>query len=237
MHLGVNIDHVATLREARKTVEPDPVMAALECAKSGADSIVCHLRKDRRHLQDSDLYALKERLDRPLNMEMSVDPDIVDIACDVLPDQATLVPENRREVTTEGGLDAAGNIDKVRKVVERLSGRGIRVSLFLDPVEEQISAALTAGASIVELHTGRYAERFLEHGDTGPELRALERAARTALDKGLTIAAGHGLTYRNVVPVTRIKGITELNIGHSIIARSVFRGISGSVSRMKELIG
>lgn len=237
MNLGVNIDHVATLREARKTVEPDPVMAALECVKSGADSIVCHLRKDRRHLQDRDLYALKQRLDRPLNMEMSMDPDIVDIACDVLPDQVTLVPENRREITTEGGVDVAGNIAKVRKLAERLSGRGIRVSLFIDPVEEQICAASEAGASIVELHTGRYAELFLEKGDVDRELRALARAVRSALDKGLIVAAGHGLTYRNVGPFAEIEGITELNIGHSIIARSVFRGINEAVSRMKELIG
>ncbi|MBD3296020.1 MAG: pyridoxine 5'-phosphate synthase [Candidatus Omnitrophica bacterium] len=237
MKLGVNIDHVATLREARQTIEPDPVMAALESVKAGADSIVCHLRKDRRHLQDSDLYALKQRLDSPLNMEMSVDPDIVDIACDVLPDQVTLVPENRSEVTTEGGLDAAANVDKVRKVVERLSGRGIRVSLFLDPEEDQISAGCEAGASIVELHTGRYAERFTHDGDVDAELRALARATHFGMDKGLTVAAGHGLTYRNVGPVTEIEGLTELNIGHSIIARSVFRGINEAVSKMKELIG
>ncbi|MFH1877955.1 MAG: pyridoxine 5'-phosphate synthase [Candidatus Omnitrophota bacterium] len=234
--LGVNIDHVATLREARKTFEPSPVEALFECEKAGCDAIVCHLRKDRRHINDRDLDLIKNAVTTKLNMEMSVDPEIVDIACAVAPDQATLVPENRREITTEGGLDVAGNLDIVKSVVRRLTSAGIEVSLFIDPVADQIKASKDAGVNIIELHTGRYAEEFNSDGEYEKELAALRKMAEFAVGEGFTVCAGHGLTYANVVPVARIEGMYELNIGHSIIAKSVFTGIFEAVCLMKDLI-
>ena len=237
MNLGVNIDHVATVREARKTFEPDPVQAAKECEKAGCDGIVCHLRKDRRHINDADLEALREAVSTRLNMEMSVDPEIVDIACGRRPDQATLVPENRQEITTEGGLDVAGNFDKVREVVGRLVSSGIQVSLFIDPEEEQLEASVESGAKIIEFHTGRYAEEYNRGGEHEKELDTLREMTLSALKKGLVVCAGHGLNYRNVVPVARIEGMHELNIGHSIISRAVFVGVGRAVREMRELIG
>ncbi|HPN72909.1 MAG TPA: pyridoxine 5'-phosphate synthase [Candidatus Omnitrophota bacterium] len=234
--LGVNIDHVATLREARKTVEPDPVRAAIECVEAGCDSIVCHLRKDRRHIQDEDLFMIKRAINAPLNMEMSVDSEIVDIACLLRPQQATIVPENRREITTEGGLDVACNLKKIREVAGRLKDSGIRASLFIDPELKQLEASVSAGVKMVEFHTGRYAEGFLTGMAAEKELEEIKNMTARALEMGLIVAAGHGLTYGNVAAVAHISGIYELNIGHSIISNSVFWGIKEAVRRMKELI-
>ena len=234
--LGVNIDHVATVREARKTFEPDPVSAAIQCEEAGCDGIVCHLRKDRRHINEKDLRALKDKVRTKLNMEMSVDPEIVDIAIQVKPDQATLVPENRQEVTTEGGLDCVSNFARVSEVVTDLAGAGIEVSLFIDPDRAQIVASKKSGAGIIEFHTGRYAEEFNAGGDYEKELNILKEMTAFAIEQGLTVCAGHGLTYQNVKPVACIEGMHELNIGHSVISRSVFVGIKEAVKEMKGLI-
>lgn len=234
--LGVNIDHVATVREARRTFEPDPVQAATESEKAGCDSIVCHLRKDRRHVQDDDLESLRKAVTTRLNQEMSVDPEIVDIACRIRPDQATIVPENRQEITTEGGLDVVSNLKRVRDVVDRLSKLNIEVSLFIDPEPEQVDAAADAGVPIIEFHTGRYAESFHAGSGHASELLKLKNMTEYASKKGLIVCAGHGLTYDNVSPVARIEGMHELNIGHSIISKAVFVGIGEAVRRMKELI-
>jgi pyridoxine 5-phosphate synthase len=234
--LGVNIDHVATVREARKTFEPDPVKAAQESEGAGCDGIVCHLRKDRRHINDSDLEQLKKAVSTRLNLEMSVDQEIVDIACRINPDQATLVPENRREITTEGGLDVIENFERIKNVVRQLSASGIEVSLFIDPEPEQVEASKNTGAGMIEFHTGRYAEEFNSGGDPEKELENLRKMTEFALKNGLIVCAGHGLNYQNVAPVARIPGMHELNIGHSIISRAVFTGISGAVEQMKELI-
>ncbi|MFC1570352.1 pyridoxine 5'-phosphate synthase [Candidatus Omnitrophota bacterium] len=234
--LGVNIDHVATVREARKTFEPDPVEAAEVCEKAGCDGIVCHLRKDRRHINDKDLEQIKEVVGTKLNLEMSVDPEIVDIACKAKPDQATLVPENRQEITTEGGLDVVGNLARIKEVVESLQKAGIEVSLFIDPEEDQVEASVEVGAGIIEFHTGKYAEEFASGGDHASELEVLKKMTEFGISRGLTVCAGHGLTYENVVPVARISGMHELNIGHSIISKSVFTGLGEAVRMMKELI-
>jgi len=234
--LGVNIDHIATVREARKTFEPDPVEAARESEKAGCDAIVCHLRKDRRHINDRDLDLLKEAVTTRLNLEMSVDPEIVDIACRVRPDQATLVPENRQEITTEGGLDVVGNLETVKNVVERLAGEGIEVSLFIDPEPDQVEGAKKSGVKMIEFHTGRYAEEFNAGRDYEKELENLRGVTRFALENGFTVCAGHGLNYRNVTPVARIKDMYELNIGHSIISRAVFTGITEALRQMKGLM-
>ncbi|MFH1395260.1 MAG: pyridoxine 5'-phosphate synthase [Candidatus Omnitrophota bacterium] len=234
--LGVNIDHVATVREARKTFEPDPVSAAIMSEKAGCDGIVCHLRKDRRHINDTDLNKLKSAVTTRLNLEMSVDEEIVDIACTVKPDQATIVPENRQEITTEGGLDVVKNFDRVQKVVQMLSAEGIAVSLFIDPEAEQVEASVRAGVKIVEFHTGRYAEEFNSGGDYKKELLVLEDMTELGISRGLTVCAGHGLNYNNVSLAAKISGIYEFNIGHSIISKAVFVGLSAAVKQMKELI-
>ncbi|MBU0570938.1 MAG: pyridoxine 5'-phosphate synthase [Candidatus Omnitrophica bacterium] len=234
--LGVNIDHVATVREARKTFEPDPVCAARQCEEAGADGIVCHLRKDRRHINEKDLCGLKEKVLTKLNMEMSVDPEIVDIACRMKPDQATLVPENRQEITTEGGLDCVANFRRVSEVVAALFAAGVDVSLFIDPRREQVEASKKSGAGIIEFHTGRYAEAFNSGGDHEKELGVLKEMTAFAIARGLIVCAGHGLNYRNVTQVARINGMHELNIGHSIISRAVFAGIKEAVKEMKGLI-
>ncbi|MBU0684213.1 MAG: pyridoxine 5'-phosphate synthase, partial [Candidatus Omnitrophica bacterium] len=217
--LGVNIDHVATIREARKTFEPDPVDAAVLSEKAGCDSIVCHLRKDRRHINDKDLAQLKKAVTTRLNLEMSIDDEIVSIACGVKPDQATIVPENRQEITTEGGLDVVKNFDRIKQVREKLSTEGISVSLFIDPEAEQVEASHRAGVKIVEFHTGRFAEKFNSGEDYKKELSILEEITMFGISKGLTVCAGHGLNYSNVSLVARIKGIYEFNIGHSIISK------------------
>lgn len=236
MKLGVNIDHIATLRRVRNGIEPEPVLAALICQSGGADSIVVHLREDRRHIRERDLYILKEVVRIKLNLEMSIAEDIVRIACDVKPDQATLVPEKRREVTTEGGLNVAENLDKIKPAVKKLRQNGIAVSLFIDPDKKQISAAAKIGIKMVELHTGRYAEAKNIH-EQDRYLKELSEATRFARQKGIAVFAGHGLNYYNVSPVSRIKGIEELNIGYSIICRAAIAGLEPAVKQMKALIG
>ena len=232
--LGVNIDHVATLRQARKTYEPDPVWAAALAELGGADGITIHLREDRRHIQDRDLRLLRETVTVKLNLELACDPGVLDIACQVLPEQATLVPERREEVTTEGGLDAVGSRDAVAAAVDRLRGAGIVVSLFLDPDEPQIDAAAQMGADAVELHTGRYA---LTRGpDRQQELVKLVTAGQRICQLGMKLHAGHGLNYQNVGPVAQIDNMVELNIGHSIVSRAVMVGMERAVREMKALI-
>lgn len=232
----MNIDHVATVRQARRGVLPDPVDAARRCERAGADRIVCHLREDRRHIQDRDVVRLRRQLRCPLNLEMSIAPDIVRAALRVRPAQVTLVPERRQELTTEGGLDAARLIRRLTPLVRRFHERGIAVSLFVDPVTKQLEAAARTGARTVELHTGGYATAATAARRAG-ELAALRRAAREARGLGLAVAAGHGLDYHNVRAVAAIPEIAELNIGFSIIARAVFVGIEQAVREMKALLG
>ncbi len=235
MLLGVNIDHVATLRQARRGIEPDPVLAAAAAANGGADSIVAHLREDRRHIQDNDIVILRRALRIKFNLEMSIAPEIVAIACRVKPDQATLVPERRQEITTEGGLDVAANFTAVEKAVKKLAAAGIAVSLFIDPEKKQIDAAKKCGAGLIELHTGSYSnaksiseeDRFFEE---------LAQAAGYAAKKDIRTFAGHGLDYRNVMRICSIPQIEELNIGHAIISRAVFTGLEKAVREMKEII-
>jgi pyridoxine 5-phosphate synthase len=233
--LGVNVDHVATVRQARRTNEPDPVWAAALAQLGGADGITIHLREDRRHIQDRDLRLLRETVTVKLNLEMACSEEIIQIACQTRPDQATLVPERREEITTEGGLDVVGQQGRVAEVVRRLHDAGIVVSLFLDPDIRQIEAAKAVGADAVELHTGRYAL-----ASPGPrrqeELRVLEEAAWRVRELGLVLHAGHGLTYTNVQPIARIEGMEELNIGHSIVARAIMVGFLQAVREMKALI-
>jgi pyridoxine 5-phosphate synthase len=233
--LGVNIDHVATVREARKTNEPDPVWAASLAELGGADGITLHLREDRRHIQERDLELLRQTVTVKLNLELACDDDVLAIACRARPFQATLVPERREEVTTEGGLDADGQRTRIADAAKRLADAGIVVSLFLDPDPRQIDAAVQLGVQAVELHTGAYAHaaaRFA--GDQ--ELRTLHDAAGRIRAAGLTLHAGHGLTYRNVQPVAAIPSMGELNIGHSIIARAIMVGLEQAVRDMKRLI-
>ena len=233
--LGVNIDHVATLREARKTYEPSPVEAARACERAGCDSIVCHLREDRRHIKDADVITLRKTVKTRLNLEMSIAREIVDFACRIKPDQATLVPERRQEVTTEGGLDVKANESKIMRVVSTLQEHGIAASLFINPLKSQIDAAARVGARIIELHTGEYANATNEHSRKA-QLEVLRRATEHALRLGLEVNAGHGLNYYNTEDVATIKGMHELNIGHSIISRAVFVGIDSAVGQMLGLI-
>jgi pyridoxine 5-phosphate synthase len=235
MKLGVNVDHIATLRQARREFEPDPVEAALICEKAGADSIVCHLREDRRHINDQDLKELKQRVTTRLNLEMSVNQEIVEIACVVKPDQATLVPERRQEITTEGGLDLVSQQKKVERAIQSLKGKGILVSLFIDPVKRQVEMAKSVGADYIELHTGQYA-RSKTPSEIKRTLRELISAKELGVGLGLGVNAGHGLNYKNVEAITKIKGIDELNIGHSIISRAVFVGLEQAVKEMLRLI-
>ena len=233
--LGVNIDHVATIRQARKTYEPDPVAAAVLCELAGADAITIHLREDRRHIQDRDVRVLRETVTIKLNLELSVADEIVGIACQAKPDQATIVPERREEVTTEGGLDVVAHRAAVAKSVEKLKAAGISVSLFLDPDSRQIELAKQLGADAVELHTGQYA---LNRGTRQQEqLVLLTTAAKRIVDLGMHLHAGHGLNYHNVLPVARIPQMRELNIGHSIVSRAVLVGMEKAVAEMKRLIG
>lgn len=233
--LGVNIDHVATIRQARRTYEPDPVWAAALAELGGADGITVHLREDRRHIQDRDLRLLRETVAVKLNLEMACVDEVVDIARSLRPPQATLVPERREEVTTEGGLDAHGNLARIRDVTRRLQDAGILVSLFLDPDLKQIEAARTIGADAVELHTGAYALAATPAAQQA-ELQKQLAAAEAIRRAGLHLHAGHGLNYRNVQPIARIPGMEELNIGHSIVARAVMVGFQAAVREMKQLI-
>jgi pyridoxine 5-phosphate synthase len=233
--LGVNIDHVATVRQARRTNEPDPVWAATLAELGGADGITLHLREDRRHIQDRDLRILRETVTVKLNLELACSDDVLGIACQFRPDQATLVPERREEVTTEGGLDVCSQRDRVGAAVRRLKDAGIVVSLFLDPDPRQIAAARDLGADAVELHTGQYA--LSPPGEKqNAQVAALRQAAEHVLQAGLTLHAGHGLTYRNVRPVAGIPGMGELNIGHSIVARALMVGFEQAVREMKRLV-
>lgn len=236
MRLGVNVDHVATVREARGIDVPDPVDAALRAETAGADGIVCHLRKDRRHVQERDVLMLSRSVKTQLNLEMSMDPEIVDHALDVGPDVATVVPERREEVTTEGGLDVAGQSDRVEELVGRLQDVGIRVALFVDPDFDQLDAGAETGAEAVELHTGDYAETPPASPAREVALERLEDAARHADELELEVAAGHGLNYRNVEPIADLPAVQELNIGHALIGRSVITGIESATESMKQLI-
>jgi pyridoxine 5-phosphate synthase len=233
--LGVNIDHVATVREARKTNEPDPVWAASLAELGGADGITLHLREDRRHIQERDLHLLRQTVTVKLNLELACDDQVLAIACEAKPHQATLVPERREEVTTEGGLDAAGQKARVGDAVKRLRDAGIVVSLFLDPDARQIDAAAQLKVDAIELHTGTYAHATARFGGEA-ELAALRDAAGLVTQAGLTLHAGHGLTYRNVRPIAEIPHMCELNIGHSIIARAIMVGLEQAVRDMKRLI-
>jgi pyridoxine 5-phosphate synthase len=233
MRLYVNIDHVATLREARKTDEPDPARAAEACERGGADGITAHLREDRRHIQDADVRALQRTVRTLVNLELGANPDVVRVACRTHPFQATLVPERRREITTEGGLALAPGDRRVADAIARLTRAGIRISLFIDPDLRVIDRAAGLGVPAIELHTGRYANTWRK-SDTA--LRQLRRAATHARDRGLAVHAGHGLTYQNVQPVAAIPEIAELNIGHTIVSNAVFWGLEEAVRRMRKLV-
>ena len=234
--LGVNIDHIATIRQARLSIQPDPVAAAVIVELAGADGITVHLREDRRHIQDRDVFLLKETIKTRLNLEMAAVDEMVKIASKLKPESVCLVPEKRKELTTEGGLDVCVNKKHLKKVVSFLQKKGIMVSLFIDPDLKQIKAAREIKAQCVELHTGAYAEAKKE--DTQKkELKRLQQAGDLAVKLGLRLNAGHGLDYKNVVPVAGMGGIEDLNIGHSIIARAVLVGLYQAVKEMKSLIG
>ena len=232
LHLGVNVDHVATLRQARGTRYPDPVVAALMAERAGADSITVHLREDRRHIQERDVRVLQDATQTRVNLEMAVTDEMLAIACDILPADVCLVPEKREELTTEGGLDVAGSFDRVLGACQQLDEANIRVSLFVDPDPEQLDACARAGAPVVELHTGAYADAETP-AEAEEELQRIVLAAHHAHEIGLRVHAGHGLHYQNVQRVALIPQIVELNIGHSIIARAVLDGLEVSVSEMK----
>lgn len=235
MKLGVNIDHVATLRQARGTDYPDPVEAAALCVKGGADGLTIHLREDRRHIQDADLFALRAKAQLPLNLEMANEPGIVAIALRAMPDEVCLVPERREEVTTEGGLDAVGQLEALRPTVARLKDAGIVVSLFIEPDPRQLDAAVALGAPVVELHTGTYCNAA--GAAQAKELERLAAAARYGHQRGLRINAGHGLNYVNLTPFLKaVPHLGTLNIGHSIVARAVMVGMEQAVREIKELM-
>jgi pyridoxine 5-phosphate synthase len=231
IELGVNIDHVATIRQARRTYEPDPVWAAVEAELGGADGITIHLREDRRHINDGDVARLSQSVQCKLNLEMSTVDEIVEIAVRTKPDQATLVPERRQEVTTEGGLDLKRDPAHVSAVVKRLKDAGIFISAFIDPDEGQIAAASQMGFEAVELHTGEYANA--EGAEAGRQLERLRQAGGIVRERGMRLHAGHGLNYRNVLPVARIPSMVELNIGHAIVSRAVFVGLREAVRLMR----
>ncbi len=228
--LGLNIDHVATVRQARGGTEPDLLKAALECVRGGAEGITVHLREDRRHIQDRDVFQLKKIISVPLNLEMSVQAEIVKIACRLKPEKACLVPERRKELTTEGGLDVAGKLKAVAAAVQKLKQNGISVSLFIDPIQRQIDVAALTGADYIELHTGTYANASAKKRKQ--ELLRLKQAAIHAHSLGLGVNAGHGLNYDNVSVVARLPYMEELNIGHSIVSRAVFVGLKQAVTEM-----
>ncbi|HBE04393.1 MAG: pyridoxine 5'-phosphate synthase [Spirochaetes bacterium GWF1_41_5] len=232
--LGVNIDHIATLREARRGHEPDPADGALIAEAAGADCITCHLREDRRHIQDHDLFTLRRVIKTRLNLEMAACSEIAEIAVSAAVNQATLVPERREEITTEGGLDVCGNFSKIKEITLFLQKKNISVSLFIDPEEKQISAALDTGATLIEIHTGAYANASGKQTDC--ELDKLLASARFAREQGLIVNAGHGLNYKNIIPLLGAGLFHEFNIGHSIISRAVFTGLEKAVRDMILLI-
>jgi len=235
LRVFINIDHVATVRQARRTDEPDPVRGAVLAELGGADGITVHLREDRRHIQDRDVRLLAQTLRTPLNLELAAESEVVDIACELRPHQVTLVPEKREEVTTEGGLDLTGSKEEAtRRAVERLSEAGIRTSLFIDPDDASIRASMGLGVDAVELHTGEYANASGEDRDR--QLGRLDRAASLARKLGLAVHAGHGLTYENVTPVAAIPELEELNIGHSVVSRAVFTGLEAAVREMVKVV-
>jgi pyridoxine 5-phosphate synthase len=232
--LGVNIDHVATLRQARRGASPDPLHAALAAEQAGADSITLHLREDRRHIQDHDVFAMRDALKTRMNLEMAATDEMIAIARKVLPADVCLVPERRQEVTTEGGLDVVSQVSRIQEACGQLAEAGIRVSLFIDPAEAQVDAAVRAGAPAIELHTGAYAEAA--GSARAAALHQLAQAARQASASGLVVNAGHGLDYHNVQPVAALPQLVELNIGHAIVARAIFTGIGPAVAEMKRLM-
>jgi pyridoxine 5-phosphate synthase len=233
--LGVNVDHAATIRQARGTKYPDPVFVAQLAELAGAHQITIHLREDRRHIQDRDLRILRETCQVDLNLEMAPTMEMVAVACEVKPDRVTLVPEKREERTTEGGLDVDGQRKRLKEIVSRLHEAGITVSMFIEPKEAQVEASQDVGAEAVELHTGRYCDAPTPE-ERVKELEAIEEAAHYAAEQGLQVAAGHGLDYANVEPIASIDEIEELNIGHSVIARAIILGIQGAVGEMLRLI-
>ncbi len=234
LELGINIDHVATLRNARGTIYPDPLRAAALAEEAGADLITLHLREDRRHIKDADLLALRPLIKTRMNLECAATPEMIDIACKVRPHDVCLVPEKREEVTTEGGLDVLGHFEAVKSATKKLMDAGIRVSLFIDPEEKQIQAAKDVGATVVELHTGRYAD--LSGPDQVKELERIRRAAIFGKRIGLRVNAGHGLHEGNVKPVAAIAELSELNIGHAIVAEALFKGWQKAIADMKTLM-
>lgn len=234
LELGINIDHIATLRNARGTIYPDPIQAARLAEEAGADLITLHLREDRRHIKDADLVALRPLIKTRMNLECAVTPEMLNIACKIQPHDVCLVPEKREEVTTEGGLDVVSHFDAVKAATTQLKNAGIRVSLFIDPEEKQIKAAKDCGASVIELHTGRYAD---EVGTAQlAELRRIKKAAQYGVSIGLRVNAGHGLNEGNVLPIAAIAELSELNIGHAIVAEAVFKGWQKAITDMKSLM-
>ncbi|HEY1898911.1 MAG TPA: pyridoxine 5'-phosphate synthase [Steroidobacteraceae bacterium] len=234
IRLGVNIDHVATVREARRAQYPDPVHAALLAEQAGADSITLHLREDRRHIQDRDVRSLRSLLQTRMNLEMALTEEMLGIACELAPSDCCLVPEQRQEITTEGGLDVAAQIPRLQQAAQRLAGAGVRLSLFIDPDPRQVEAAARIGAPAIELHTGTYAES--SGAAQAAEHSRLLASAQLGARLGLSVHAGHGLHYHNVQPVAAIREIVELNIGHAIVARAIFVGLHSAVRDMKALM-
>lgn len=233
--LGVNVDHVATLRQARGTRYPDPVQAAIDAEEAGADGITVHLREDRRHIQERDILVLMETLQTRMNLEMAVTEEMIAFAEKIRPAHCCLVPEKRQELTTEGGLDVVGNFQRVKSACERLAAAGIEVSLFIDADPAQIDAAVNCGAPVIEIHTGAYADAETNAAMQSEYLR-IKAGVEYGVTKGLVVNAGHGLNYQNVEPIAALPGITELNIGHAIVARAVFTGLKEAVREMKRLM-
>lgn len=233
--LGINIDHVATLRNARGTTYPDPLRAALLAEEAGADVITLHLREDRRHIRDADVELIRPQLRTRMNLEAAVTQEMIDFSCKIKPQDSCLVPESRHELTTEGGLDVVKHFTLVQAAVRQLQGEGIRVSLFIDPEAEQIQAAAEVGAPVIELHTGRYAEAH-DEAEQRAELERVQRAVQEGVRRGLKVNAGHGLHYTNVQAIAAIPDIVELNIGHAVVAHAVFVGWQAAVSEMKALM-
>jgi pyridoxine 5-phosphate synthase len=233
--LGVNIDHIATLREARGGNEPDPVEGALICEKCGCNGITVHLREDRRHIQDKDVFAIKDVIRGKLNLEMALSDEIINIAKKLKPDQATIVPEKREEITTEGGLDVRKNMLKIKATVKLFHDQDIQVSLFVEPDIEIVELSKECGADFIEIHTGSYCNA-VHNEEIGKEINRIYNAADHAAKVGIKVNAGHGLNYKNIMPVLKTRGLVELNIGHSIISRSVFVGLSKAVEEMLDLL-
>lgn len=235
IHLGVNIDHVATVRQARRDIEPDPVHAAVMCELAGAHGITIHLRGDRRHIVDRDLHLLRKVVKTKLNLEMAATDEMIGIALETMPDQVSLVPEKREELTTEGGLDVAGQVDQLKGAVAKLSAAKIPVAMFIDADPEQIAASKEVGATAIELHTGTYAN-CKDDAEQAAELEKLIKGGRQAVASGLRVHAGHGLTYRNIIPIKQIPQLYEVNIGHNIVARAILVGLDRAVREMLELL-